>query len=361
MKYWAVSAGDKSWAVKLDIRDLGGHVDITRRARAGTLSGRAVKATSQVHLVSALPSGLLRLVGLVRSMFLPAGLHGSEGAAVSKKNLDSFRSGKVRACWPRKLPMANRHAVLSLRDATEGCDFDYHVIWGRFRQLRRYLGCRLGEALGFIGSWTLLPLEGLGMDLFSCFWNPLVNWGLLGTLLRRSGLGQVFPLPPRILAGPYPHFKSAIKAAWRVNFAGLLITRTSFRGCPRLDYEGTKQLLFSSHLRERDKMLLRSILCGGTWNGFLLGKSKEEDVLCRYCVCVGGIAWGWSSFFWGELPSPLSWFAFGSSLNLLLCFPVTAAPGLAAWPGMVGCLHSLPADLTPLGRWRRWTAQTQHW
>ena len=59
MKYWAISAGEKSWAVKLDIRDLGGHLDITRRARAGTLSGRVVKATSQVRMVGALPFGFL--------------------------------------------------------------------------------------------------------------------------------------------------------------------------------------------------------------------------------------------------------------------------------------------------------------
>ena len=44
-----------------------------------------------------------------------------------------------------------------------------------------------------------------------------------------------------------------------------------FRGGPFLDDVGTTQLLFSSHLRERDKMLLRSISSGGTWNGFLLG------------------------------------------------------------------------------------------
>ena len=30
-------------------------------------------------------------------------------------------------------------------------------------------------------------------------------------------------------------------------------------------------------------MLLRAILCGGVWNGFLLGKAKKEDVTCRVC------------------------------------------------------------------------------
>ena len=85
MKYWAISTRNKSWAVKLDIRDLGGHLDFTKRDRVGTLAGTAIKATSQVHMVSALPFGFLRLVGFVRSTFLPAGLHGSEGAMVSQQ------------------------------------------------------------------------------------------------------------------------------------------------------------------------------------------------------------------------------------------------------------------------------------
>ena len=28
--------------------------------------------------------------------------------------------------------------------------------------------------------------------------------------------------------------------------------------------------------------------CGGVWNGFLLGKSKEEDVLCKFCGGIDG-------------------------------------------------------------------------
>ena len=97
------------------------------------------------------------------------------------------------------------------------------------------------------------------------------------TLLTRDGSGLASP-SLRMLAGPHQHFKSA----------GILAARKGFRGGPLLEFEGTKQLLFSAHLRERDKMLLRSILCGGTWNGFLLGKSEEEDVLCRFCGCSDG-------------------------------------------------------------------------
>ena len=50
-----------------------------------------------------------------------------------------------------------------------------------------------------------------------------------------------------------------------------------------LIFKGSLQLLTSSHLRERDKMLLRAMLCVGVWNGVLLGKAKKEDVPCRFC------------------------------------------------------------------------------
>ena len=33
----------------------------------------------------------------------------------------------------------------------------------------------------------------------------------------------------------------------------------------------------------RDKALLRSILVGGVWNGFLLVKIQGQDVPCRFC------------------------------------------------------------------------------
>ena len=65
---------------------------------------------------------------------------------------------------------------------------------------------------------------------------------------------------------PVWHFYASILDAWRYRvFAGFL------------------QLLSSSHPRERDNMLLRAILCGGVWNGFLLGRAKKEDVPCRLC------------------------------------------------------------------------------
>ena len=45
----------KHWMVQLDVRDLGGHLDFTGRARAGTLSKRVGDATLGVASVGALP------------------------------------------------------------------------------------------------------------------------------------------------------------------------------------------------------------------------------------------------------------------------------------------------------------------
>ena len=101
-------------------------------------------------------------------------------------------------------------------------------------------------------------------------------------------------------------------------------------GNPLLDYEGTGQLLFSSHLRERDKTLLRSILCGGVWNGFLLGKTKEDDVLCPFC----GGADGNGHLFW-DCPFHLQSVSLKiGSLLLLRCMIIVAM----AW--MITQTHS---------------------
>ena len=43
------------------------------------------------------------------------------------------------------------------------------------------------------------------------------------------------------------------------------------------------QLLNSSHVRERDKVLLRNVMVGGVWNGLLLGRVRGHAVPCRFC------------------------------------------------------------------------------
>ena len=68
---------------------------------------------------------------------------------------------------------------------------------------------------------------------------------------------------------------------------------------PFLDVSGTLQLLNSDHVRERDKALLRSVMVGGVWNGFLLGRARSQAVPCRFCGALDD-----DGHFFGDCPFP---------------------------------------------------------
>ena len=78
-----------------------------------------------------------------------------------------------------------------------------------------------------------------------------------------------------MMTGPIQHFRSAIWQAWQGKVAADPSRRNGFRGGFCVDIYGFHQLLVPSHLRERDKMLLRAILSGGVWNGFFAQQGQE--------------------------------------------------------------------------------------
>ena len=86
------------------------------------------------------------------------------------------------------------------------------------------------------------------------------------------------------LAGPIQHFRSA----WRDKVSAGLCSGRGFRGGPFFDVRDSHQLLTSSHVRERDKALLRGVMVGGVCNGFLLGKMRGEAAPCRFCGGTDG-------------------------------------------------------------------------
>ena len=90
------------------------------------------------------------------------------------------------------------------------------------------------------------------------------------------------------LACPIQHFRAAILDAWRNKAAADLCDREGFRGGPLLDIPGSLQVLNSSHVRDRDKGLLRGIMVGGVWNGFLFSRVKGQPVPCRFCGSPDG-------------------------------------------------------------------------
>ena len=48
MRNWILSDEGEKWSVKLDVRDLGGHLDSTQRQCASTLAGQVVIVLSRV-------------------------------------------------------------------------------------------------------------------------------------------------------------------------------------------------------------------------------------------------------------------------------------------------------------------------
>ena len=139
MKLWDISGYGGFWKVQLDVRDLGGHLDFTFRAWAGTLSQRVGKATVGVAAVGALPLGFQVKLGLVRGKYIPAGLHAAEASYVSSSSISAFRAAIVRAVWSTKMPLANTPAILNLLDGPVDVDPAFHIIWSRLRMMHRYL------------------------------------------------------------------------------------------------------------------------------------------------------------------------------------------------------------------------------
>ena len=298
MKDWVLSdAGDK-WTVKLDTRDMGGHLDTTRRRRNSTLAGRVVGLLAAVLVVMALPLDFAGKLRVLRTKFLPGALHGIEGARISALLLHRLRSAFVSAVWSRKMPLAHVGAVLTLLDGPAGCDPGFFVVWCRFRLLRRYLAYR---PLEVHRVFALLGLAADGCPGHGPLHLLVESAGVVGFSWDAGNNGWVRPGLPGLsmLAGPYQHFKAAIWDAWRSKVSFDMCQRQGFRGGPLLDIAGSLQLLHAPHVRERDKALLRGIMVGGVWNGFLLGHARGEIVPCRFC----GEADGDGHLFW-ECPHP---------------------------------------------------------
>ena len=247
-----------------------------------TLAARVRLVISRLTLVFVLPLDFQGRVRIVRSMYLPAALHGIEASLLASESLRKLRSAVGMVVWSRRQPLAGVGAVLSLLDGPTGCDPAFLVVWFRFRLRRRYLAlwpaevgrvyrlhAMVREACSGHGPVHLLSTSAAEIGFQ---WDPhALAWVRPGLPLLRN------------LVGPIQHFKAALLDAWRNKVAADLCCRQGFRGGLLLDVHGSLQLLNSSHVRERDKALLRSIMVGGVWNGLLLGRVRGQAVPCRFC------------------------------------------------------------------------------
>ena len=92
MKDWVLSLEVDKWSVRFDVWDLGGHLDTTFRGWSSTLAARVRLVLSRLVLIFALPLDFHGRVRIVRSMYLPAALHGIEASLLASDSLRKLRS-----------------------------------------------------------------------------------------------------------------------------------------------------------------------------------------------------------------------------------------------------------------------------
>ena len=285
MKGWAVSdAGDK-WIVRLDVRDLGGHLDSTLRARAAALGYRISAAVPRVHSVAVLPLDFCGRLRIFCTTHLPAALHGVE-ASLLTLSLVCASSGLLfgQAAMSGGLRLANPGAVLSL-----------------------LVGSMLsGVAFGCcVGTWhtILVFMNWLGSVVFFGLSLPV----LLGTVRFTFCC---------------PVVRLLVFLGTRIHVFGLGLVCLLFASSP----------VFFSFFARLFGMLGELRLLGGVWNGFLLGFVRGEIVPCRFC---GGPDSD-GHLFW-SVPI-LPFFIFMRVLNFMICCFWIGVLGLGVFLGMVGCL-----------------------
>ena len=214
MRDWLLSQEGDQWSVKFDVRDLGGHLDTTFRGWSSTLATRVRLVLSRLVFIFILPLDFHGRVRVVRSVYLPAALHGIEASFLASESLRKLRSAVRKVVWSRRQPFANVGAVLSLLDGPTGCDPAFCVVWDRFRLLRRYLALWPAE-VGRV--YRLLDMVGEGcpghgpIHLLSASAAEIgFQWDSHALAWTRPGL-----LLLSNLAGPLQHFRAALLDALR--------------------------------------------------------------------------------------------------------------------------------------------------
>ena len=237
MKEWVLSQEGDKWSVKFDVRDLGGHLDTTFRGWSATLAARVRLVIARLVLIFVLPLDFHGRVRVVRSMFLPAALHGAEASLLASDSLLRLRSSICRVVWSRRQPLANVGAVLSMLDGPSGCDPLFCVVWFRFRLFRRFLALwpsQVGRACRLLDMVSEgCPGHGPVHLLVASAAEVGFRWDPLAFAWSRPGLPLL-----STLAGPVQHFRAAILDAWQNKAAADLCGREGSRGGPLAGYSG---------------------------------------------------------------------------------------------------------------------------
>ena len=287
MKGWLLSREGDRWSVRFDVRDLGGHLDTTFRGWSSTLAARVRLVLSRLVLIFALPldfHGRSVLLGLCIYLLHFMVLRPLCSLLIAYA---SFVPLFLVLFGPVVNPVLMLVLFLACLMGPRGVT---HVfVWLGFVFVC-FVGIWLFGLLrwvGFIVFWGWLVKDALGMVLSIFFLPVLLRLGFSGILVSLIGFGLVF-----LLLAIWLVWCSILKVLFLklgvIRSLRDLCCRKGFRGGPLLDVHGSLQLLTSSHVRERDKALLGSIMVGGVWNGFLLGRVRSQFVPCRFCGAPDG-------------------------------------------------------------------------
>ena len=145
------------------------------------------------------------------------------------------------------MPLARTPAILNLLDGPVGIDPAFHIIWARFRVVRRYLASGPEKEPRIFGMLDLISRGAQGHGPVHPMLTPAAEAGFAW-----DGEDKGWVPPLRMMSGPIQHFYASILDAWRESFFLPNYTRGRFFfGAEFVDFKGSLQLLDSSHLRER--------------------------------------------------------------------------------------------------------------
>ena len=263
---WDVTDEGDKWSVMVDVRDLGGHLDSTFRGGSAGLH----LCPSMAGFGLSGPCSFLVLKMVLRLPFL-------QTPVCAKCVLQVF---VLYGLADSLLPALGLSSVC-LMVFLSGFDPAFCVIWSRFRTLRRYLAYRPDEVPRVYplidGATEGCPGHGPAYLLVESAAEVGFQWNSCVLGWERAGLPFFSNM-----AGPIQHVRAAVLDAWKNKVSSDLCASKGFRGGPLLHNPRTLQLLNSGRVRERDKALLRGVLVGEVWNGFLLVKVKGQHVPCRW-------------------------------------------------------------------------------
>ena len=216
-------------------------------------------AISGVRAVDALPLDFVGRLRILRTMHLPAALHGAEASLVSISGSRRLRAAFCQAALSGGLRLANPGAVLSLLDVPVGSDPGFYVVWCRFRMLRGHMAYN-SSVHELARVYSLLRVVSAGAPGHGL--PVLCLLGFLGIRTYVFGSGLVYLLFVR--SGRY------------------------------LDFRGSLKLLSSPHQRGGDKGLCVGLYLGVFGMDFFLASSKKKSflvvsvgVLIMMDICFG--------------------------------------------------------------------------